>query len=128
MILFFLLGWIGGTAVVGKYAKKQNREPAPWVLLSLLVSPLLAGLILLGKDSNVQEISIRLFKGGDDIGYIDVTVDELRDDEISLNVEEVEGEQLFKHLDTIPSGHSSENYFYYVQKGHEEYGSPARIN
>lgn len=128
MTLFFLLGWAGGTWAVASYAKKQNRSPVPWALMSFFFSPLLAGIVLLAKGSNVQEISVCLFKGRDKIRYVDVPVSRLRDDEIKINVEETEGEQIFKHLDTIPAGDNPENYFYYVQEGHEEYGSPARIN
>lgn len=42
-----LIIYIGATVVVGILAAKRNRNVALWVILSLVVSPLIAGLIVL---------------------------------------------------------------------------------
>jgi len=45
----FLIGWILFSAVVGVSAKTRGRGGGNWFLLSLLISPLLAGLFLLAS-------------------------------------------------------------------------------
>lgn len=42
-----LLFYIGGVVVVGILASKRNRSVGMWVLLAIVISPLLAGLIVL---------------------------------------------------------------------------------
>lgn len=123
-----LIGWLGGTAAVAVYAKNRGWSPIIWGIISLFLSPFIAWLLLKSQGSNIQEISIRLFKGGDHIEYLDVNVEDIKNDEISIDTKGTNGPQLFKHLDTIPSGEDPEKYFYFVEKGHDEYGSPARIN
>jgi hypothetical protein len=45
----YLIGWILFSAVVGVGAKTSGRGGGNWFLLSLLISPLLAGLFLLAS-------------------------------------------------------------------------------
>ncbi|WP_374120278.1 zinc ribbon domain-containing protein [Mesorhizobium onobrychidis] len=43
----FLLFWLGLSAIVGVAAGKRNRSTFGWFLLAILISPLLAGLLVL---------------------------------------------------------------------------------
>jgi hypothetical protein len=44
---FLLFFWLGFSAVVGEAAGKRNRSSFGWFLLALMISPLLAGLLVL---------------------------------------------------------------------------------
>lgn len=46
--------WLGFTVVVGVLASRKQRSVFGWVLLSLIVSPLIAGLLLLVLPSNAS--------------------------------------------------------------------------
>jgi hypothetical protein len=44
---FLLFFWLGFSAVVSEAAGKRNRSSFGWFLLALMISPLLAGLLVL---------------------------------------------------------------------------------
>lgn len=43
----FLIIWVGLAAIVGVAAAKRDRSGGGWFFLSLLISPLIAGLLML---------------------------------------------------------------------------------
>ncbi|RUX23781.1 hypothetical protein EOA13_33035 [Mesorhizobium sp. M7A.F.Ca.US.011.01.1.1] len=43
----FLLFWLGFSAIVGVAAAKRNRSGVGWFILALVISPLLAGLLVI---------------------------------------------------------------------------------
>lgn len=43
----FVLFWLGLSIVVGVAANSRGRNPVGWTLLAILISPLLAGLLVL---------------------------------------------------------------------------------
>ncbi len=49
-----VLLWVGFTVVVGVLASRKQRSVFGWVVLSLFISPLLAGLLLLVLPSNAE--------------------------------------------------------------------------
>jgi hypothetical protein len=51
---WWLIVWVVGAVGVGVAAKSRNRVGFAWFLLSMLISPLLAGLLLalLGRDNS----------------------------------------------------------------------------
>lgn len=46
--------WLGFTVVVGVLAARKQRSVFGWVVLSLVISPLIAGLLLLVLPSNAS--------------------------------------------------------------------------
>ncbi|TIQ85259.1 MAG: zinc ribbon domain-containing protein [Mesorhizobium sp.] len=48
----FLIFWLGFSLIVGVAASKRNRSGAAWFFLSLIFSPLLAGLFMLALGEN----------------------------------------------------------------------------
>ena len=51
----FLIGWIAFSAVVSVGANTRGRSGGGWFLLSLVISPLLAGLFLLASPRIVKQ-------------------------------------------------------------------------
>jgi hypothetical protein len=47
--MYLIICWILFSAVVGRFANTRGRDGVGWFLLSLLISPLLAGLFLLAS-------------------------------------------------------------------------------
>lgn len=63
--MFIVLLWLGLSFVIGHLAGKRGRSGWGWFLLSLLISPLLAGLILALAGPNTDELAKQQIGSGE---------------------------------------------------------------
>jgi len=60
----FLFFYLGFSVIVGVVAQsRRNRNGVGWFLLSLVISPLLAGLLVLAMQSRVTDVPYRVING-----------------------------------------------------------------
>jgi uncharacterized membrane protein YhdT len=56
MELIFLITWVIFALVIGSFASSKGRDSGRWFVISILLSPIIAGLlVLISKDISEQE-------------------------------------------------------------------------